>query len=83
MLCFHEDEASVWMYDKNESKALHIDIGSRLSLFEVVCMDFKQKPTNFKTINFRIQTGQFSGNWNLSPLEAEFGKSQNCKVVEN
>ena len=52
-----KDEASVWMHDKNESKALHVGIGSRLSPFEVVCADFKQQPTYFKTIDFRIQIG--------------------------
>jgi len=28
------------------------------------------------------KTGQFSGNWDLRPLEAEFEKTYNMKVVE-
>ena len=31
----------------------------------------------------RVKTGQWSGNGILRPLEAEFEKTQNCKVVGN
>ena len=41
------------------------------------------KTNKIQNYQFLDLTGQFSENLILSPIDAEYEKSQNCKVVEN
>ena len=59
------------------------DIGSRFRSFEVECALVCE--TNNKSANLPFSDKNWTGTENeiLRPLEADFGKSQNCKVLGN
>ena len=52
-LCFSSKKISVRLNVKNESHALHVDVGSWLCTFEVGCMDFEAKINKIYIAGFR------------------------------